>query len=218
MAYQHHYHYQEIETPFKYRHCCWFCGEPTADTYAFPQCDNIVIDCCHPPLRLPCCQECLKSAAKSKQQSIWSVQAEVKKYLIDTYQKDLAIGINWTKEELENSEFDQGNFAGFQRSAWMMYEIAKTRVNFNSWPLVVGGINIEEWNYQSAESFIFDGVSYPSIHVAIEHYAKTFDLHREYFQSVLLKLGNNNFAQAVRFCRLLVGSTPQERSNALKFL
>lgn len=215
---QHRYQYQQVETPFKYRHCCWFCGEPTADSYAFPQYENIVVNCSHPPLTLPCCQECLKPASMSKQQTIWAVLTDVKKFLINNYQKDLAIGINWTKEELANSEFEQGNFAGFQRSAWLMYEIAKARVNFKSWPLVVAGINIEEWNDQASESFLFDGVSYPSIQLAIEHYAKAFDLHREFFESVLLKLGNHNFSQAVRFCRLLVGSTPQERNNALKFL
>jgi len=212
------YQYLPVEVPFNFRHRCWFCNEPAANDFSFPQTHNVVLTCVHPPLTLPCCKECLLPAQKSKANSIWLVFSDVKKYLIMSYQKDLAIGVNWSKEELENSEFEQGNFAGFKKSAWMMYEIAKERVNFKGWPLVVEGINLEEYNIQEIDSFAFDGVIYPSINAAVEHYAKTFNLHKGYFEQVLLKVGQQRFSTAVRFCRLLVNATPEERNSAIKSL
>jgi len=209
------YQHALVEVPFEFRHCCWFCGEPAAKTFSFPQTDNYLLNPTHPALSLFSCGECLIPAHKSKLASIWLVAASVKKYLIKKYHKDLAIGINWTQEELANSEFEQGNFAGFQKSAWLMYEIARERVNFKGWPLIVAGINIDELRWQTDESFIFDGINYPTIEEAIEHYSMTYDLQKSYFKQVLYKLGGNNFAQAVRFCRLLIGTTPDERKQAL---
>jgi len=210
--------HQSIEAPFNYRHCCWFCGEPAASNFSFPQIDNYVIDCCHPALSVPCCKECLKPALLSQASSIWLVTSDVKRFLINKYQKDLAIGINWTQQELENSGFETGNFAGFQKSAWLMFEIAKTRVNFRGWPLVVAGINIEHLRWQATNSFIFDGVAFPSVDDAISHYARVFSLHQSFFKQVLHLLGVDKFSQAVRFCRLLIGSTPDERQHALQSL
>ncbi len=204
-----------IEVPFEFRHCCWFCGEPAAKIFSFPQSDNYLLKPVHPALSLSCCGECFIPAQKSKLASIWQVATSVKKHQIKKYHKDLAIGINWTQEELANSEFEQGNFAGFKQSAWLMYEIARDRVNFKGWPLIVAGINIDELRWQTAENFAFDGINYPTIEEAIEHYSKTYDLQVGFFKQVLYKLGGNNFAQAVRFCRLLVGATPNERKQAL---
>lgn len=207
--------YSPIETPFSFRHCCWFCAEPAAKVFHFPQANNHVINCPHPALSLHSCQECFVPANKSRANSIWLVFREVKSFLIKQYQKDLAIGINWTQEELANSEFEDGNFAGFQRSAWFMYEIAKKRVNFQGWPLIVNGINIEALKWSEEQSFSFDNVEYPSIEDAINHYAQTFFLPIDYFKEVLIAVGLDKFAYAVRFCRLLVGATPNERKAAL---
>ncbi|GLX79852.1 hypothetical protein tinsulaeT_31920 [Thalassotalea insulae] len=210
--------YQAIETPFQFRYCCWFCGEPAASHLDFPQPGNIVLDCPHPPLSLNTCAECYHLAARCKVTSIWQVREQVKRLLFQRYQKDLAIGINWTEQELANSEFAGGNFAGFQRSAWMMFEIAKARVNFCGWALILGGINIEDLKCKESEPFQFDGIEFPSINDAVIHYAKTFDLDKAFFLQVTDILGQEKFSQAVRFCRLLVGSTPNERKAALKQL
>ena len=60
------------------------------------------------------------------------------------YHKDLAIGINWTEKELEESGFDCRILSGFKESAWMMYNIAKGRINAKGWPLVLNAVDIEQ--------------------------------------------------------------------------
>lgn len=205
-----------VESPFSYRNNCWFCNEPAGKIFCFPQADNHIVNYTHPPLSLRCCHECYSVAIKSDGRSIWNVLASVKRFIIQKYQKDLAIGLNWTQEELENSEFEHGNFEGFKRSAWFMYEVAKGRVNFTGWPLIINGLNIDEYQCSDGENFTFDGVVYPSCEDAIIHYAKAFDLHLTFFRKVLAHVGLERFSFAVRFCRLLVDSTPDERESAFK--
>lgn len=205
-----------IEVPFEYRHTCWFCGEPSAHDFTFPHAHHIVIACPHPELTLPSCQECRILAIKIKAITVWELRSELKKQLINTYREHLAIGINWTKEELANSEFDGGNFEGFKRSGWFMYEVAKARVNFIGWPIVHSGLVIET-SYEK-ESFSFDGVVYPHIDDAIMHYTRTYYLPTGYLEQVVHCLGIQHFAKSVSFCRLMVGSTPNERKLALREL
>jgi hypothetical protein len=214
------------ETPFNKRHDCWFCGEPNQFVFTYldsfePQTSaNQSIS----QLSLPSCKECYQAAKKSvikakdkgRSYSIWTVKAEVKQYLIQHYRKDLAIGINWTKTELEESEFEQGNFAGFKRSAWFMYELAKARVNYDSWPLIVDGVTILDECQE--QSYNFDDVIYPSIEQAMLHYANALSLSYDYLRSVFELLGNDQFAKTVRFCRLLVAANAAEREQALRQL
>ena len=225
----------QCETPFEKRHQCWFCGEPHSKQFIFPPLKNssefdeeahLVFNCSHARLSVPSCTECYRVALHCQVESIWQVNLQVKQFLIKQYRKDLAIGINWSPELLAESQFEEGNFAGFQQSAWFMYEVAKTRVNFQGWPLVINGIVIEP--IHSVDQFMFDGVLYPSIEEAITHYAKVFFLEKVFFKAVFHHLSHrinhkfdeNNqqvqqqFSHAVRFCRLLVGSTPDERKRA----
>lgn len=95
-----------------------------------------------------------------------------------------------------------------------MYQVAKDRVNFRGWPLVLDGIEII--NEEADREFCFDGVSYPSIDQAMEHYSVNFDLDLAFLRRVLAKIGPKNFAKAVRFCRLYVGATPSEKSLAMR--
>ena len=216
------------ETPFDKRHDCWFCGEP--NQYVFT-CVNSVesqvsestpIAKASSKLSLPTCKECFRVAKESVEKaknkglyySIFTIKSEVKQYLVQHYRKDLAIGINWTKTELEESEFEEGNFAGFQQSAWFMFELAKARVNYVSWPLIVDGLTIFD-EYQE-QSFNFDGVTYPTIEQAMQHYANALSLNLDYFRSVLILLGDEHFAKAVRFCRLLVADNAFEQQQALR--
>jgi len=207
-----------IDIPFNQRHCCWFCGEPATKLFSFPKNSFSAEICCHDALSVPSCGECSSFANKSHQHNIWLISSDVKKHLLKKYQKHLAIGINWTQEELANSQFEGGNFASFQKSAWFMYEVAQQRVNYIAWPLSLNGLDIEHLKESSLDSFSFDGVNYPSIEDAISHYVETFALNDDYLRQVLHKMGINRFAAAVRFCRLMVDSTPNERRVALKEL
>ena len=95
-----------------------------------------------------------------------------------------------------------------------MYEVAKGRVNFCGWPLVLDGIEIEKDNI--SDSFTFDGVAYPSIEEAIESYSENFRLDAMFLRQILAKIGQEKFAQAVRVCRLYIAATPAEKSRALR--
>lgn len=203
-----------IDVPFNFRHHCWFCSEPAGHSFTFPHSAHLIFDCPHEVLTIPSCLECSRAANKAEVRSIWQVEQSVKTYLIKKYRKDLAIGLNWTEEELVNSGFEDGSFAGFQKSAWFMYEVAKDRVNFRGWPLILNGVEII--NEDVDREFCFDGVSYPSIDQAIEHYSLNFSLDSDFLRRVLAKIGLQQFAKAVRFCRLYVGATPSEKSQVLK--
>ncbi|MCJ8320734.1 MAG: hypothetical protein MJK12_13935 [Colwellia sp.] len=213
-----------IEIPFEHRHHCWFCGEPSQSYFIFPSNHSnnfykkqyIVLNCSHPRLSVPCCAECHRLANQAEVDSIWAVNEDVKRRLLHIYRKDLAIGINWTKEELENSEFEGGSFAGFKKSAWFIYEVAKERVNFDGWPINYHGIELVITTDE--ESFIFDGVTYPKVEDAVTHYCQVFSLNKLFFQTALGKIGIKRFAYVVRFCRLLVGATPNEQKQSLKEL
>lgn len=206
----------EISVPFEYRHQCWFCAEPANKAFTFPHSGHLVIDCPHPPLIVPSCKECHAIAASIKKDSIWQVLQAVKAKLIEKYRKDLAIGLNWTKESLAESQFEGGNFEGFQKSAWFMYEVAKGRVNFTPWPIELNG-QLLEANFDKAV-FCFDGVDYPCVDEAIKHYTLTFDIPINFFKQVLAKVGLDDFSYAVRYCRLFKGGTPQELHAAIKVL
>lgn len=202
-----------IEIPFENRYQCWFCGEPSAEVFSYPNSKELNLNNLHQRLSVPCCAECRSFALKTHELSIFSVKSKVKRQLIHRYRKHLAIGINWTKKELEESEFEGGNFEGFKRSAWFMFEVAQQRVNFNGWPIVVDGIPVQPKAGQDV--FIFDGVEFVDIGQAIEHYCHAFALERKFFQSVLYLLGTENFSKAVRICRLNIAATPNEKKQVL---
>lgn len=227
------------ETPFDKRHCCWFCGEPShlnfifptntsipdSSSRIFPQTKFFLLNCPHPKISVPCCAECQKIASKAQVDNIWAVKAYVKKQLLKRHAKDLAIGVNWTQQELATSEFEQGSFAGFAKSAWFIYEVAKARVSYMGWPLVVEGLVLDDSVYEEdyLAPFHFDGVTYPSINEAIEHYGKIFLLDQQYVNDVLQHIANGeidqkSFAQTIRFCRLLINATPEERKVAFNNL
>lgn len=216
-----------IDIPFEYRHHCWFCGEPNQFYFSFPPEETdfpthfgathfTVPDCIHPNLTVPSCGECLRLSKAADADSIWQVKAAVKRQLIHIYRKDLAIGLNWTQEELATSEFEGGNFEGFKRSAWFMYEVAQGRVNFNGWPISLNGIELEP--PIESQAFTFDGMTYPCFEDAIDHYCKTFKINKDYLKAVVYKVGIARFAYAVRYCRLFVGATPNEMKQGLKDL
>lgn len=103
----------------------------------------------------------------------------VKDALMRIYAKHLAIGINWTEEELAESEFSCKVFEGFKKSAWMMYQIARDRINAPGWPLVLEGEEIDDQGYNAG--FEFDGVTFNSVNAAIQYYSTQFTLDPQFF-------------------------------------
>ncbi|GLX80837.1 hypothetical protein [Thalassotalea eurytherma] len=205
-----------VDVPFEYRHCCWFCGEPANQYFTFPHNAHLVINCIHPTLTVPSCNECSRFAYKATCDSIFAVHSQVKQSLIKHYHKDLAIGVNWTKQALEESEFEGGNFEGFKRSAWFIYDVAKTRVNFSSWHLELSGRHIED--YLADQKFTFDGVSYPNVDVAINHYSQIFKLDKVFLKQLVYQLSSDKFSRAVSLSRIHIDATEQEKRAILKQL
>lgn len=203
----------EIEVPFDLRHACWFCGEPSSTKLSFPF-DSLDRQACkHQPLILPSCGECKNLAQKRSADSIFTLRQAVKQSLITKYKAHLAIGLNWTKEELAQSEFEGGNFEGFKRSAWFMFEVAQQRVNYSGWPIILDGIELPDDG--TANLFDFDGIEYPNIAVAISYYCQQYFINESFFKSVLYILGVEQFARAVRICRLQFEATRKERQQLL---
>jgi hypothetical protein len=65
--------------------------------------------------------------------------------------------------------------------------------------------------------FKFDGVTYPSVDIAIDHFIETYDLSSWAFKKTLSIVGFDKFGKAVKFCRLLLGSTPEQQRLALRY-
>ncbi len=198
-----------IDVPFDKRHLCWFCGEPCKDTLEYEAQPHTP----HPSLALPCCAECLKLAKQHPLTSIWDCRLAVKDALMGIYAKDLAIGINWTEQELAESEFSCKVFEGFKKSAWMMYQIARDRINFSGWPLQLEGIEIV-CQHDSAR-FEFDGVAYTSLHAAIGYYSKQFSLDPSFFAELVKLLGRARFGYALRLARIHIAAAKEMKRQIL---
>ena len=124
----------------------------------------------------------------------------VKDALMRLYAKHLAIGINWTEEELAESEFSCKVFEGFKKSAWMMYQIARDRINAPGWPLVLEGEEIDDQGYNAG--FEFDGVTFNSVNAAIQYYSTQFTLDPQFFAELVRLVGRARFNYALRLARI----------------
>ena len=205
----------QIDIPFDKRHTCWFCNEPSNQSFDYYRMTHTP----HPSLTIPACKECHMLAKKNLLTSIWDCRDAVKDNLMHLYRKDLAIGINWTEEELEQSEFDCMIFGGFKKSAWMMYQIAQSRMNARGWPLSLEGILLDGEiagdvsQYQTG--FEFDGIVFTSLTKAISHYSQTLSLDSIFLQQLITLLGKAQFGHAVKIARLNIGITPGNQRRIL---
>ncbi|QYJ77551.1 hypothetical protein [Shewanella acanthi] len=199
----------QIDIPFDRRYQCWFCGEPCRKNLAYYAEGNAP----HPSLALPACDECVKLAEKQPLTSIWECRVAVKDALMRIYAKHLAIGINWTEEELAESEFSCKVFAGFKKSAWMMYQIARDRVNYPGWPIHIDGVELD--CQHNSTSFEFDGVNYTSVHAAIHYYSQQFTLDSEFFAKLVRLVGRQRFGFALRLARIHIASAKEMKRQVL---
>ncbi len=129
------------------------------------------------------------------------------------YAKHLAIGINWTEEELAESEFSCKVFEGFKKSAWMMYQIARDRINAPGWPIVLEGVAIDDQGHGAG--FEFDGVIYTSLHAAIHYYSTQFTLDPRFFAELVRLLGRGRFSYALRLARIHIAAAKEMKQQVL---
>jgi len=203
--------YPQIDIPFDVRYTCLFCGEPSNSVVNVPYSVDDINKAPHEPLSVPSCTECQSVVKKARCQSIYQYRNAVKAALTRKYQKALSIGSNWTEQELQESEFEGAAFEGFKRSAWMMYTIAKERINYSGWPLCLDGIPLIADD--DAGGFKFDGTEFVSVEHAIEHYIKTFHLDAILLPELIRLLGKDKFGYAVRISRLYINISAAERTQ-----
>ncbi|QSX38650.1 hypothetical protein [Shewanella sedimentimangrovi] len=199
-----------VDIPFDKRYKCWFCEEPCRGLFDYPAPPF----CPHPSLAVPACDECLKLARQQALTSIYECRLAVKDALMARYAKHLAIGSNWTREELEQSEFECKIFGGFKKSAWFMFEVARDRVNARGWPLALNGIPLDESG--SDTRFTFDGLEFASVLAAVRHYVGIWSLDKQLLETLLGLVGHERFGYALRLCRLHLGSTPAMKQMLIR--
>ncbi|MFA0086388.1 hypothetical protein [Vibrio sp. 10N.261.51.F12] len=202
--------YVIIDIPFESRYRCWFCGEPSNGTlrcllasYA-PQREGI---------ELPVCTECASFADKKTSKTIWPLRLHIKNRLLNRYAKHLGIGVTWTKEELEQSQLEGAIFEGFRASAWKMYEIARERVDFQGWPLMVDGAAVE--SFDDTFYFEFLGTRFLSVTSAMEFYVKSEGLDELLLSGLLSALGKEQFEHCLRIARVNPNPSRAVRSRLL---
>ena len=198
-----------IDIPFEKRHVCWFCEEPSNQYFAY-ECDTHML---HPSLTVPACQECARLAKSHRLTSIWDCRMAVKDELMRIYAKHLAIGVNWTEQELAESEFSCKVFEGFKKSAWMMFQIAKGRINAPGWPISLDGQLIDDNGY--SRGFEFDGLQFSSVSAAIMHYSKAFYIDSVFLSDLLSIVGRAKFGYALRLSRIHIAATKELKKQVL---
>lgn len=205
--------YTFIDIPFNYRHTCWFCGEPASRVFDFPKNLKHVHYLQHDPMTLPACSECAAVNVASDTATIWAVRDHVKQALMNKYGDHLAIGQNWTQQELEQSEFSGALLGGFGESAWQMYLIAKQRISYQGWPLMLDSIPVE--GESEAYGFEFDGVRYISLNTCIDHLIKSLRLDKELLPELVDILGPERLDYALKIAKLNKAIIPYQRDRIL---
>ncbi|WP_194089074.1 hypothetical protein [Vibrio hibernica] len=191
--------YEPIDIPFNYRHTCWFCGEPSAQMLDIPVRATNTKIFNHEPISVPICAECQSFPVQPNCSSIWQHKDYVKQRLMKVYAKHLGIGLNWTKQELADADFEGRIFEGFSRSAWMMYEIANERVRYVGWDLMIAGSAI---GYDDSAGFEYDGVQFASQEACMNYYCAAQGLNTTLFEAVLNIVGYSRFSYALKISQI----------------
>ncbi|MDR9831697.1 hypothetical protein RCJ22_39590 [Vibrio sp. FNV 38] len=189
-----------IDVPFHLRHTCWFCGEPSADQVCLPKTAQSLKLLEHEALAIPACDECAKFGFPGSVRSIYELRDCIKHSLIDKYAKHLGIGENWTQQELQNSEFTGAILEGFGRSAWEMYQIARERVDYVGWAVVVNEMPILA--YDDTSGFTFNKTRFPSLSACIHFYTKAAGVDKELLTELVRLVTPSRFAYALQIAKL----------------
>lgn len=189
-----------IDIPFNSRHTCWFCGEPSGESLLFPRDAASTVRLDHEFLAIPACNECNAIHYPKHLRSIWSLRVHVRQALITKYTKHLAIGENWTKQEINDSDFSGAILGGFGRSAWQMYEIAKQRVTFQGWPISVDDLPLDA--IDDTCDFEFEGTSYASFNACVDFFVDATDIDRELTTQLIDIVSPSRFDYVLKIAKL----------------
>lgn len=205
--------HQCIDIPFNSRHTCWFCGEPSHVYAPFPnKKTRAKVD--HQSIEVPSCDECFSLSQTSDASSVLQLQSEVKHGLLKKHSQALAVGLNWTKEELEESEFTGAALEGFRRSAWAMYEIAKARIDYQGWPLSLDDMPMEI--YDETSCFEFDGMRYLNLNACIDHYATSLSLDKPLLEQLTDVVGIERLSYAIQIAKLNPRISEKKRNSIVQ--
>jgi len=207
-----------LDIPFDCRFSCWFCGEGShqtvVTTLSTPQNSS--------PINIPICDECKSYRCHHEVNSLLKLKALIKEKIGKRSAKELAIGVNWTEAELQQSELSGSAFDGFIRSAWPMYLIAKERVNYSGWAISIDGIPIDLEELDDAslleEVFEFDGLNFTSFISMLDYLSDAFSLNKAFLKQVLTLYGHHRAIEAIKFCRLVPHYSTSERESAVNDL
>ncbi|MCL2918711.1 hypothetical protein [Shewanella litorisediminis] len=194
------------ETPFDKRHLCWFCEEPAGGLFTF-------VGSLPQAVAIPACRECRLIANARELDSLYEYRLNVKDTLLKRYAKHLAIGSNWTREELEDSGFDCKILGGFKKSAWFMYEVARDRINARGWTLTVNGVPVEDTTADTG--FEHSGLRFASLSAAAHHFSQTQGLDEAFLCALVKTLGRSRFGYALRLATLYRVASAKEKQQFL---
>lgn len=200
-----------LDVPFEYKNQCWFCGEPVFKDMVFISNSQFPVEL--PRLKVPSCEECFGLCRGEQVPYIELLRDLVKDKLTKRHQKALAIGTNWTQEELEECDFSGAALEGFKRSAWQMFLITKERVNFQGWPICVDGITVGSGI--SSDQVTFDDITYPNLLIAIRSISQSYQLDRGYLAQVIEIVGQDRLGYAISFCRATQGDAAKRKDEHL---
>ncbi|MCK6262983.1 hypothetical protein KP803_06780 [Vibrio sp. ZSDE26] len=203
-----------IDIPFNFRHQCWFCGEPSLSLLMFPRNATAQDRIEHAPLALPACSECQSIKSSHHLQSVWQLRAHIRQALISKYAKHLGIGENWTKQELVDSEFSGAILGGFGKSAWKMYEIAKQRVSFQSWPLSINEIPLS--SSDDTSRFEYNGTTYSSVKACIDYFVQATNIDEELLTQLISLVTPKRFDYALKIAKLNKRISNAQRSEIIE--
>lgn len=201
-----------IDIPFDCRFTCWFCGEGSHKTIV----TTLSTHQHNYSVNMPICDECKSYKCHNDVNSLVKLEKLIKEKIVIRSAKALSIGANWTEKELQESDLNGGAFDGFKKSGWLMYLIAKDRVNYTGWELSIDGIPIE--NISIDEKLEFDGLTFTSFISMLDYLSISFSLNREFLQKVLTIYGNHRAIEAVKFCRLVPNDSKSHRDKAVNDL
>lgn len=205
--------YTSIDIPFNFRHTCWFCGEPSSTSLHFPDDANSSLYLEHDLLAIPICNECNSIKHPSGLHSIWALRSYIKQALISKYTKHLAIGENWTEQEIIDSHFSGSILGGFGRSAWRMYEIAKQRVTFQGWLISIDDLPLDV--IDDTSGFEYEGTNYSSLDTCINFFVSATAIDKDLLTQLIDIVTPSRFDYALKVAKLNKRISSNQRAQII---